>query len=447
MHFRPQQDNDRELKLGIRPNLGQFLVKTLLVFFVGITIGMERNVIPVLAEDEFAIASSSVILSFVVSFGFVKALLNLFGGRLSESWGRKPVLILGWLVAIPIPLIIIWAPNWWWIVSANLLMGVNQGLACSMTVTSKMDLVGAQKRGLATGINEFAGYSGVASGALVTGFLAAAYGLRPAPFYFGLAVILAALGIAVVLTKETIHHARREADLYDAANAGSGAQSVQQPGGGKGPSLVDIFKLTTWGDRAMFAASQAGLLHKFTDALVWVSFPLFFKSEGLAVERIGLIIGVYGFTWGFLQLGTGVMTDRIGRKWPIVAGLFLCGAGVWSTVAVSGLGMWIVTAAAIGVGMALLYPSLLAAVADNSHPSWRGTSLGVYRMWRDSGYAFGALLIGLVSDAFGFKSGFYFTAVVMFVSGAIVALWMYETAPSRRKVTPRWQNHPAFVSG
>ena len=432
--------------MGIRPNLGQFLVQTLLVFFVGMTVGLERNVIPVLAEDEFAIASSSVILSFVVSFGFVKALLNLFGGRLSESWGRKPVLILGWLVAVPIPLIIIWAPNWWWIVFANLLMGVNQGLAWSMTVTSKMDLVGAQKRGLATGINEFAGYSGVATGALVTGFLAAAYGLRPAPFYFGLAVILAGLGIAVVLTKETIHHARREAGLYDAAKAGSGANPVQQPAGAKGPAFVDIFKLTTWGDRAMFAACQAGLLHKFTDALVWVSFPLFFKAQGLPLERIGLIIGVYGFTWGFLQLGTGVMTDRIGRKWPIVAGLFLCGGGVWCTVAVSGLGMWIVTAAAVGLGMALLYPSLLAAVADIAHPSWRGTSLGVYRMWRDSGYAFGALLIGAISDAVGFKYGFYFTAVVMFVSGAIVALFMYETAPYLRKVEPAWQKHPAFVS-
>ena len=446
MFFRPRQDEKQEIQFGIRPNLDQFLVQVLLVFFVGVTVGLERNVIPVLAEDEFAIASTSVILSFVVSFGFVKALLNLFGGRLSESWGRKPVLILGWLVAVPIPLIIIWAPNWWWIVFANLLMGVNQGLAWSMTVTSKMDIVGSHKRGLATGINEFAGYSGVATGALVTGFLAAAYGLRPAPFYFGLAVILAALGIAVVFSKETLHHARREAELFDAANAGPDGQPVQRSRDGQGPAFADIFKLTTWGDRAMFAASQAGLLHKFADALVWVSFPLFFRSQGLAVDQIGLIIGVYGFTWGFLQLGTGVMTDRIGRKWPIVAGLFLCGGGVWATVAVSGLGMWILTAAAIGVGMALLYPSLLAAVADVSHPRWRGTSLGVYRMWRDSGYAFGALLIGLMSDVFGYRSAFYFTSVVMFVSGAIVAIWMYETAPSRRKVTPRWQTHPAFVS-
>ena len=253
------QHRDLGPQLGILPNLGQFLVQTLLVFFVGMTVGLERSVVPVLAEEEFAIASSSVILSFVVSFGFVKAVLNLCGGRLSELWGRKPVLVLGWIAAIPIPLIIIWAPNWWWIVFANLLMGVNQGLAWSMTVTSKMDLVGAEARGLATGINEFAGYSGVATGALVTGYLAASYGLRPTPFYFGLAVIIAALGIAVVLTKETIHHARHEARLQDAPIGDSGPHPVQQAESAKVPSFKNIFKLTTWGDRAMFAACQAGL--------------------------------------------------------------------------------------------------------------------------------------------------------------------------------------------
>ena len=426
------------------PNLNQFLVQTLLVFFVGMTVGLERNVVPVLAEEEFAIASSSVILSFVVSFGFVKALLNLFGGRLSESWGRKPVLVVGWLVAIPIPLIIIWAPNWWWIVFANILMGVNQGLAWSMTVTAKMDLVGAKLRGFATGINEFAGYSGVATGALVTGYLAAAYGLRPVPFYFGIAVILSGLGIAVVLAKETLHHARREADMQDAASSIPVAQAGPPPAGNKGPSFMDVFKLTTWGDRSLFAACQAGLLHKFADALVWVSFPLLFTAQGLGVGQIGLIIGVYGFTWGILQLGTGYMTDLIGRKWPIVAGLYLCGVGVWLTVSVSGTAPWIGAAALTGVGMALLYPSLLAAVADVAHPRWRGTSLGVYRMWRDSGYAFGAIFIGTVSDVLGFNYGFYFTAAAMFLSGGVVALAMYETAPARRMVRPGWENAPKF---
>ena len=231
--------------MGIVPNLGQFLVQTPLVFFAGITIGLERNVVPVLAKDEFAIGSTSVILSFVVSFGFVKALLNLYGGRLSESWGRKPVLVLGWLVATPVPFIIIWAPNWWWIVAANLLMGVNQGLAWSMTVTSKIDLVGAETGGLATGINEWAGYSGVAAGALVTGYLASAYGLRPAPFYFGLAVILAALGIAVVLARETLHHAHAEAAIQDTRDAASSDASVRRESKIGDLSFLQIFKLTT----------------------------------------------------------------------------------------------------------------------------------------------------------------------------------------------------------
>ena len=312
-------------RLGIRANLDQFLLQTLLVFFVSITVGLERNVVPLLAEEEFAVASTSVVLSFVVSFGFVKALLNLFGGRLSESWGRKPLLVVGWLAAVPIPLIIIWAPNWWWIVFANLLMGVNQGLAWSMTVTSKMDLVGPRWRELATGINEFAGYPGVATSALVTGYLAASYGLRPTPFYFGLAVILAALGIAVFLTRETLHHAHAEADIYEAGQTGSKTTAGNGTSTEGAPSFWDIFMFTTWRDRAMFAASQAGLLHKFTDALVWVSFPLYFTAQGLEVGEIGLIIGVYGFTWGVLQLATGPMSDRVGRKWPIVAGLLLCG--------------------------------------------------------------------------------------------------------------------------
>ncbi|PKB65496.1 MAG: hypothetical protein BZY80_00210 [SAR202 cluster bacterium Io17-Chloro-G2] len=445
------QISQQNIEFGILPNLSQFVVLTLLVFFVGMTVGMERSVVPVLAEEEFGVASSSVILSFLISFGFVKALLNLVGGRLSESWGRKPVLIVGWLIAVPIPLMIIWAPNWWWIVAANALMGVNQGLAWSMTVTAKMDLVGAKNRGLATGINEFAGYSGVAISALVTGYLAAVYGLRPAPFYFGLATIIAALGISLIFTKETVHHARLEPSLgtrQDSADPyGTGNESNPSVGEwalSSGPTFWDVFKLTTWQDRSLFAASVAGMLHKFTDALVWVSFPLLFRDRGLDVGQIGLIIGVYGLTWGVLQLFTGPMTDRVGRKWPIVAGLLLCGAGVWLTLAASSIPMWMAVSAAIGLGMALLYPSLLSAVGDVAHPRWRGTSLGVFRMWRDSGYAFGAIFIGVVSDVLGFDYGFYLTGAAMFFSGGIVAVFMYETAPARRKVRPGWEDAPRF---
>ncbi|MFQ6019673.1 MAG: MFS transporter [Dehalococcoidia bacterium] len=417
----------REVRLGIGANLGQFLVQTLLVFFVGMTIGLERTVVPVLAKDEFAIASSSVILSFVFSFGVVKALLNLYGGRLSESWGRRPILILGWLVALPIPLLIIWAPNWWWIVFANLLLGVNQGLAWSMTVTSKMDIVGGRQRGLAIGINESAGYGGVATAAVVTGYLAGAYGLRPVPFVFGMAVIVAALAISLALARETRGHA-----LAEAANPGSPGSGPQPPEpAGPVPRFWDIFRWTSWRDRAMFAVSQAGLIEKFTDTLVWVSFPLFFKARGLSVGEIGLVVGVYGFTWGVLQLATGPLSDKVGRKGPIVLGMWLAGAGVWLTVLVEGMALWMATSALIGLGMALLYPTLLAAVGDASDPQWRGTSLGVYRMWRDSGMAFGALGIGVMSDLFSLSAGFYFTAAAMFASGGIVALRMYETGPDR----------------
>lgn len=430
--------------MGIMANLGQFVVQTVLVFFVGITIGLERNVVPILAKEEFAIASASVILSFVVSFGFVKAILNLLGGRLSESWGRKPILILGWIAAVPVPLMIIWASSWWWIVAANVLMGINQGLAWSMTVTSKMDLVGAKWRGFAIGINEFAGYSGVATGALVTGFIAASYGLRPVPFYFGLAIILAALGIALVLAKETKGFSRSEAAL-NIENSSPGLHGEVVEPCARNPGLWHIFRLTSWGDRAMFSASLAGLLHKFADALVWVSFPLYFNSRGLGVSKIGLIVGVYGFTWGIFQLVTGPLTDRIGRKWPIVTGLVICGVGVWATQAVEGTVPWMITAALTGFGMALLYPTLLAVVGDVSNPCWRGASLGVYRMWRDSGYAFGALTIGLISDWLGIKYGFYFTALVMFLSSAIVALTMYETSPARRKRLPKWHGNPIYT--
>lgn len=425
-------------KLGIMANLGQFAVQTLLVFFVGITIGLERNIVPVLAKEEYAIASTSVILAFVVSFGFVKALLNLFGGFLSESWGRKPVLIIGWIAAVPVPLMIIWASSWWWIVFANILMGINQGLAWSMTVTSKMDLVGAKRRGLAIGINEFAGYSGVAAGALVTGYIAARYGLRPIPFYFGLVVILAALGMSVALVKETRPFSREEAVSFR-NNFSSKRHEQEMEPCSDNPGLKKIFQLASWGDRAMFSANFAGILHKFTDSLVWVSFPLFYNSRGLAVDSIGLIIGVYGFTWGIFQLATGPLTDKIGRKWPIVAGLLLCGTGVWATQLVTGIGLWLAAAAVTGFGMALLYPALLAVIGDVSDPCWRGESLGVYRMWRDSGYAFGALSIGAISDWLGLKYGFYFTALVMLFCAVMVAFTMYETAPGIRKKLPGWK--------
>ena len=402
--------------LGIRANLGQFLVQALLVFFVGITIGLERNVVPLLAEEEFAVASASVVLSFVVSFGAVKAVLNLWGGRLSEKVGRKPLLVAGWLAAVPVPLLIIHAPSWWWIVAANLLLGVNQGLAWSMTVTAKLDLVGGRWRGLATGVNEFAGYGRVALGALATGYLASAYGLRPVPFYFGLAVILLGLAVSISLAKETLGYARMEA-----LSLGPG-QSPQA-------SFWDIFRRTSWQDRRGFALCQAGLVEKFVDALVWVAFPLYFAGLGLGPSRIGLIVAVYGLSWGSLQLLSGPLSDHVGRKPLIVAGMLVCGGGVSLTLQGDGMASWLAASAIAGLGMALLYPTLIAAIGDISHPAWRGTSLGTYRFWRDGGYAIGALLIGAVADVWSLEASFYAVAAAIGLSGLLVALLLRETLP------------------
>lgn len=402
------------MKFGIRANLGQFSLQLLLVFFVGITVGMERNVIPVLAKEEFAIASSMVTLSFIASFGFVKALLNLYGGRWSETHGRKKALIIGWVVAVPIPIIIILAPNWWWITGANILMGVNQGLAWSMTVTMKMDISGRKWRGLATGLNEFSGYSGVAFGGLATGFLADAFGLRPVPFYFGLAVILAALLISITLARETLPYALKEAEEFDGRPLLCGEEC----------SFREVFKLVSWKDKTMFACSQAGAVEKFVDVLVWGFFPIYFYLNGLTVAQIGVVVGAYGFTWGLLQILTGPLSDKVGRRAPVVAGMGLAGIGVMATFSASGYYEWIITSMVTGAGMALLYPTLMAAIGDASNPKWRGTSLGVYRMWRDSGYGFGALMIGYMADAFGMRSAFYFVALAMFFSGLLAAAYM-----------------------
>lgn len=403
------------LRLGIRANLGQFAVQTLTVFFVGVTLGLERTVVPLLAKDEFAIRSAGVIVSFAVSFGVVKAALNLWGGAVSERIGRKPLLVAGWLAAVPVPFLIIHAPNWWWVVAANLLLGVNQGLTWSMTVTAKLDIVGSHWRGFATGFNEFAGYAGVALSALATGYLASAYGLRPIPFYFGLSVILLALGVALLFARETIGFARMES-----------ATMVPRP---EAPSFWGVFQWTTWQHKEALALCQAGLVEKFVDALVWVGFPLYFAEQGLKAEEIGLIVAVYGLCWGVFQLVSGPLSDRVGRKPLIVAGMPACGLGVALTTQVDGTGPWLASAALTGLGMALIYPTLIAAIGDMAHPSWRGTSLGVYRFWRDGGIAIGAALIGLVADTANLEAAFYAVAGAVTLSGLAVAGMLRETAP------------------
>jgi MFS family permease len=414
---------------GIRPNIGQFAQQLLQVFFVGLTIGMQRTVVPALAESEFGVppGSFTLLMAFVVSFGFVKGSMNFVSGRVSEKVGRRKVLIWGWLIALPIPFIFLYAPSWNWIVAANVLLGINQGFTWSMTVTSKLDIVRADQRGAATGFNEFAGYGGVAVAGLITGYLASDFDPRWSLFVFGLTVILLALVSALLFSRETLHWARAESAAHKAGTH-DGPRPRFPANVSEHPSTKEIFTLVSFRHRTFAALSQAGCVEKFVDALVWVFFPVYLHAKGLSLIDIGWIVGVYGFVWGGSQLWTGPLSDAIGRKWPIVIGMWTCAAGVAATLFADGMVEWSMTAAVTGVGMALLYPTLIAAIGDISHPNWRGSSLGVYRFWRDLGYGIGALSLGVIADTFGsLEAGFWFTAMAMVLSGLWVAFAMDET--------------------
>jgi MFS family permease len=415
--------------LGIRPNIGQFAQQLLQVFFVGLTIGMQRTVVPALAESEFGVppGSFTLLMAFVVSFGFVKGAMNFVSGRISEKVGRRRVLIWGWLIALPIPFIFLYAPSWNWIVAANVLLGINQGFTWSMTVTSKLDIVRPEQRGLATGFNEFVGYSGVALAGLLTSYLASDFDPRWSLFVFGLSVIIVALITALLFTRETVHWARAESAAHKAGTH-MGPRPRFPQNVSEHPSTKEIFTLVSFRHRTFTALSQAGCVEKFVDALVWGFFPVYLLAKGLSLVDIGWVVGTYGFVWGASQLWTGPLSDAIGRKWPIVIGMWICATGVAATLFADGMFQWSLTAGITGVGMALLYPTLIAAIGDISHPNWRGSSLGVYRFWRDLGYGIGALSLGVIADTFGaLEAGFWFTTVAMALSGLWVAIAMDET--------------------
>ncbi|WP_019583407.1 MFS transporter [Thioalkalivibrio sp. ALE16] len=421
---------------GIRENLGQFGQQLIQVFFVGLTIGMMRTVVPALAESEFGVAEGSFMLltAFVVAFGVVKGALNFVAGRLSERLGRKTVLMLGWVAAIPIPFMILYAPSWSWIVAATVLLGVNQGLAWSMTQTAKMDITRADERGFTMGMNEFSGYVGVAVAGIVTGYMAAAFGPRWGLLIFGLVVIALAIVMTAVFVRETLDWAKAEGARH-AAGQSTGPVPRYPTNIPDTLTTWQVFTLMSWRDRRMAAFSQAGLVEKFVDALVWVFYPVFLYQQGLSLAAIGWVVGIYGFVWGGSQFLTGRLSDHVGRRQPIIWGMWICGGGVALTLLGEGVLWWSFAAAVTGFGMALLYPNLSAAVADIAHPNWRGSAIGTYRFWRDLGYGVGALGLGIVAHLGGSVIwGFWFVVIAMFASGALVWWWGDETHP---RLNPR----------
>jgi MFS family permease len=402
------------VRLGLKENWPQFVLLLLINAFVGGMVGIERTVVPLIGAEEFKIGSTTLVVSFIVSFGVVKACANLVSGQLADAWGRKRVLILGWLVGLPVPFMIIWAPSWKWVIAANALLGINQGFAWSMTVIMKIDLVGPKSRGLAVGLNEFAGYLAVGVTAYLTGYIASDYGLRPAPIYLGVAYAILGAALSTLLVRDTREHVRLETAAH--------ARQASPIG------FREIFILTSFRDRNLFAASQAGLVNNLNDGMSWGIFPLFFASFGLAVDRIGILKAVYPATWGILQVATGPLSDRWGRKGLIVAGMWIQAAGLFLTAATSHFEWWLVASLLLGLGTAMVYPSLIAAVSDASHPSWRARSLSVYRFWRDLGYAIGALSAGIIADRFGLSAAIASIAALTFISGAVVAVFMRERA-------------------
>ena len=414
-----KQPGAASIELGLHANLAQFVVLIIINAFVGALVGF-YSLVSLIGQAEFGLTSNTVLLSYIVSFGGTKAVCNYYAGRLADRFGRRPLLLLGWLLALPVPLLVITAPNWAWIVAANLLLGASQGFAWSMTVIMKIDLVGPAKRGLALGLNEFAGYVSVSLTLLASGYVAALYSLRPEPFYLGIGFTLVGLTLSALKARETRRHAALEAQAIRPSTASVGA-------GVPRAAPRSVFFFTTFRDRALSSSCAAGLVNNAIFGMSWGLFPLFFVSRGVEVETINFIKAFYPGVWGVLQLATGPLSDRLGRKWMIVSGQLIQAAGIWLTVSSTAVPSWILASGLIGLGTALVYPTLLAAVSDVAHPEWRGAALGTYRFWRDAGYALGAVVAGGVADLIGIPFAMNLVGGVTIASALLVAVRMYET--------------------
>jgi MFS family permease len=404
-----------EIQLGLRANLGQFALLVAVNALVGGMVGQERTVVPLLATEVFGLTGVASALTYLLAFGLTKAGSNLVAGALADRFGRKPVLVAGWLIGLPVPLLLIWAPDWSWVVLANVLLGVNQGLTWSTTVIMKIDLVGPRRRGLAMGLNEAAGYGAVAVTALATGAIAERFGLRPGPFLLGLAYAGLGLTLSMLLVRETTGHVAQEEAEHDA-----------QPRADR-PDWRAIFLRTTFTEPSLSASCQAGLVNNLNDGMAWGLLPLYYAAAGLSVGEIGVLAGIYPAVWAIAQIGTGAWSDRVGRKPLIVSGMLVQGLAIGVIAAGSSFGVWLVAAMGLGLGTALVYPTLLAAVADVASPGWRGSAVGVYRLWRDLGFAAGAVVAGLVADAAGMASAIWVVAAITVGSGLVVLVRMRET--------------------
>ncbi len=420
------------VRLGLQQNLAQFSLLVGVNALVGGMIGQERTVLPLLAEREFGLTAYTAALTFIAAFGAVKAATNFFAGTLSDRYGRRPVLVTGWIIGLPVPLLLIWAPSWGWVIVANVLLGLNQGLTWSTTVIMKIDLVGPERRGFAMGINEAAGYGAVALTALATGYIAQHAGLRPEPFYLGLVFAGLGLGLSTLFVRETRGHAHHEAASHVARHEHDhDALTTRQ-----------VFLRTSFREKALSSCSQAGLVNNLNDGLAWGLFPIAFADAGLSVARIGILAALYPAVWGLGQLITGGLSDRIGRKSLIAGGMLTQAAAIGWIAAVNGFWAWALGAVVLGAGTAMVYPTLLAAIGDVAHPSWRARSVGVYRLWRDGGFAVGALLAGVLADAVSIDAAIWSVAALTAASGVVVMVRMYETHPTSALVLPDAVSEP-----
>lgn len=412
-------DDHDSIKLGLHPNIQQFSILVLVNAFVGAMIGLEQTVVPLIGKNEFGIESNAIILSFIASFGAVKAILNLYAGNLSDKWGRRNVLVLGWLFGVPVPFILLLAPDWNWIIFANVLLGINQGLAWSMTVNMKIDLVGKKNRGLALGLNEFAGYLSVAIVGFITGYLAAAYGLKPYPFYLGIGFAILGLVISWVIVKDTRKFT--ELEIKDDLAVTDSVKSKSEL------NFKQVFLETSWKNRTLLAVSQAGLINNLIFGVTWGLFTLYFVSFAVGISEVGFLKALHPGIWGVLQLVTGTLSDKMGRKMLIYPGMIIQGIGIWIVLFTNFFWGWVIGMSLLGIGTALVYPTLLAAISDVAHPKWRATSLGVYRFWRDLGFVFGAVGIGYIADLYSLDIAIQLVAFLAVGSGIFVLIVMKET--------------------